>query len=256
MSDVPPRRHPLHSRLSQIVAVLVILSVVLFLLLPTFSTPRSFAHRSNCRNNLKQLEIALHNYHDVYGSFPPAVIRGPDGTPWHSWRVLILPQIEGKTLYSRYNFNEPWNSPHNQQLAAEVGAYPYYHCPADSSDPSHTSYLAVVGERTLWPPDEVVNFAQIPDGTSNTLHLIEVAESGIHWMEPRDLVFDDLTFTPGVPVVRSPHGGATHWFKRDDPRYCNAAFADGSVRGFDPAADPQRVRQWLLRDDGLPPVAP
>src|SRR6185295_15143515 len=55
---------------------------------------REASHRSQCQSNLKQLGQALRNYHDVYGSFPPAFVPGPDGRPWHSWRVLILPYLD------------------------------------------------------------------------------------------------------------------------------------------------------------------
>src|SRR5688500_17026762 len=65
---------------------------------------REAARRTQCKGRFKQLELALHNYHDTYGSFPPAVIDGPDRRPWHSWRVLILPLLEEKLIYDRYRF--------------------------------------------------------------------------------------------------------------------------------------------------------
>jgi hypothetical protein len=58
-------------------------------------------------NNMRQLAQALHNYHDKHGSFPPAYQTGPDGRPWHSWRVLILPYIEGENLFKACSFDEP-----------------------------------------------------------------------------------------------------------------------------------------------------
>ena len=55
---------------------------------------RESALRTSCKCTLNQIGLALHTYHDAYGSFPPAFVRGPDGRPWHSWRVLILPYLD------------------------------------------------------------------------------------------------------------------------------------------------------------------
>src|SRR5712691_1116717 len=63
------------------------------------------SHRSSCKCFLKHIGLALHNYHDTYGTFPPAFVLGPDGRPWHSWRVLILPYLECKPLYDEYHFD-------------------------------------------------------------------------------------------------------------------------------------------------------
>ncbi len=65
---------------------------------------------------LNQLMLGLHNYHDVYGSFPPACVKDDRGRPLHSWRVLILPYINEQALYEQYDFSVPWNSPHNSRL--------------------------------------------------------------------------------------------------------------------------------------------
>jgi hypothetical protein len=66
---------------------------------------REASRRSQCMNNLKQILIALQNYHDVYGEFPPACIRDKDGKPMHSWRVLLLPFLEQEALYKQYRFD-------------------------------------------------------------------------------------------------------------------------------------------------------
>ncbi|MEZ6062675.1 MAG: DUF1559 domain-containing protein [Planctomycetaceae bacterium] len=57
--------------------------------------------------NLKQIGLALLNYHDIHGSYPPAYIAGDDGRPAHSWRVLILPFIDNQPLYDQYDFRYP-----------------------------------------------------------------------------------------------------------------------------------------------------
>ena len=93
---------------------------------------REAARRSQCANNLKQIALAMHNYHDVFKSFPPAVITDKNGRPMHSWRVAILPFIEQAALYKNYKFDEPWDGPNNRNL--DNIAIPVFRCP---SDPGH-----------------------------------------------------------------------------------------------------------------------
>lgn len=85
------------ARLARVIAgclVLLLLLVFLALLLPVSCVVCESARRAQCANNLKQIALALHAYHDRYGCLPPAVVRDPQGRPMHSWRVLLLPFIE------------------------------------------------------------------------------------------------------------------------------------------------------------------
>ena len=88
-----------------------------FFLLQSWSGALNAAQRAECSNNLRQIAIALTNYSSVHGCLPPAYIPDKNGKPKHSWRVLILPFVEQKALYKRYNFDEPWNGPNNRKLA-------------------------------------------------------------------------------------------------------------------------------------------
>ena len=72
--------------------------------------------KTHCKNNIKQIALALLMYEQAHGSFPPAYTADADGTPLHSWRVLILPYIEQQRLYDQYDFDEPWDGPNNSQL--------------------------------------------------------------------------------------------------------------------------------------------
>lgn len=183
-----------------------------FLLLPTIGhQDRVAAPRMVCSNHLKQIGLALHNYHDVYGSFPPAYIADKNGQPMHSWRVLILPFAEQKPLYDLYRFDEPWDGPNNRKLHTQYPAY--FCCPAcyGKQPKFETNYLAVVGPQTMWPGTQSVNLSKITDGTANTLMVVEVANSGIHWMEPRDLHVTQMPLAINPPRgqgISSPHRGA------------------------------------------------
>jgi hypothetical protein len=123
------------------------------------------------------------------------MVKGPDGRPWHSWRILILkngPHAYSE-LYDAYRFDEPWDGPHNAQLAGRIGEF-YRRRGLNSDEPFHTSFVAVVGPETAWPGSESRSKENIRDGPGNTILLVEMAESGIPWMKPEDLNFDRMTF--------------------------------------------------------------
>jgi prepilin-type processing-associated H-X9-DG protein len=179
--------------------------------------------KEQCRENLKRIALALHDYESRNGSLPPACQKGKDGRPMVSWRVLILPFLARQDLYDAYHFDESWDSPSNSQLIAQMPEV--FRCPAAPRDPpGRTSYVAVVGSQTMWPGDRGVTLEEMSaaDGVANTVCLIEIDKSDIAWTEPRDLLFRDL-IPPAEDVIgqrfSSPHKDAV-----------TVVFADGSVR--------------------------
>jgi prepilin-type processing-associated H-X9-DG protein len=214
------------------------------LMLPAVGAAREAARRSQCTNNLKQIGLAMHNYHDVYGSLPPAVITDEDGQPMRSWRVAVLPFLESAPTYDQYDSNEPWDGPNNRAL--EDARTSVYVCPSDiPTGPFDTSYVMIVGKGTLGgAPNEAVRFQDVTDGLSNTILAIEVAESGIHWMEPRDMTVDEA-----VAYITDPWAsGGRH----AHPGGVNVLLGDGSVSFLSESTDPQTLRLLLTRDDGQP----
>ena len=228
--------------------------ILIALLLPAGSWAREAARRAQCSNNMKQIVLGLHNYHDLYGCFPPAYVAGPDGKPWHSWRVLILPYVEESVLYDQYDFNEPWNGPNNSQLA---GKRPYvYGCPSDPArlGSTTTDYAAVVGPRAAWAGSEPRNLDDFRHADS-TILVAEAAGSGIHWMEPRDLSFDDArtgVHSPGPAKIASHHFIRHGYFYHDEPG-ANVAMADGRI-DFLPERTPKAALEALLTFDGQQPI--
>ena len=136
--------------------------------------------------------MACHNYHDVYGVFPPAYIADKDGRPLHSWRVLVLEFLD-KDVYEQYDFRESWDGPHNRQLLDRMPRT--YVFPGDNPQAtSTTNYLAVIGKETVWQDDRSIRIQDIfhPD---NTIMIVENRGSGILWTEPRDLAFGTMDFS-------------------------------------------------------------
>lgn len=204
---------------------------------------REAARWSQCRNNLKQIGLALRDYHDTYGCFPPAYVADEEGRPMYSWRVLLLPFLEQKPLYEKFRFDEPWNSRHNQALLKDL-QYSCYRCPSDrESEPTETNYVMIVGPSTITDGPSGRKISEISDGTSNTIAVVEVTGLGIQWTEPRDLKADEISFginDPGRPGIGSHHF-------RDG---VNALLADGYVEFVSTKNPPELIRAMTTIDGG------
>ena len=98
----PPEEKPFQFSLrAMLIGVTVFALLLGILVVPLVRLAQQEAQRAQCSNNLKQIAVALHNYHDFYKCFPFAQTYGPDGKPWHSWRMAILPFLESNPYYDR-----------------------------------------------------------------------------------------------------------------------------------------------------------
>ena len=202
--------------LIELLVVIAIIAVLIALLLPAVQQAREAARRSQCKNNLKQLGIALHNYHDTYNMFPlsnlPSFCTGVQDWRNTSFLVSILPFVDQSPLYNSYNFGFPFrgngsfnaNSPipcdapsiANSALANR--SIPTYLCPSDASPKNPgggtpgLNYCGSAGNDIAWLGNgnlvdqngcinvsRTVNLRDITDGTSNTLLMGEVKIGGI-----------------------------------------------------------------------------
>jgi hypothetical protein len=153
---------------------------------------RARACQSECSGHLCCIGTALLRYHEQYGCFPPAYIADKNGVPMHSWRVLLLEFLDPQ-LHSAYDFREPWDGPNNRKLADRMPNV--FGCPnRRSSSPYKTSYVVVVGPDTMFPGETPRKLADVRDPHDTTILVVEIADSTIHWMAPRDLRVEDMSF--------------------------------------------------------------
>lgn len=190
-------------------------SLTAVLLVPISRAVQDSTQIARCTNQLKQIGLAMHNYHNAWNSFPPAFSVDKDGQPLLSWRVALLPYLDnGAAIYSRFRLNEPWDSPHNVRLLRYMPSV--YACPAETTlSPGETTYQVVVGPKTIFPGAKSVKIEDIIDGTSNTI-LVGEAATSVPWTKPQDLPFN----------MSVPHSGLG---SRHSGGF-NVTLADGSVR--------------------------
>jgi hypothetical protein len=181
------------------------------LVLPGSTATPVAAGRVACMTNLRQIALAIAEYQDANGSFPPAFIADKDGKPMHSWRVLILPYMGYGDLYMAYKFDEPWDGPNNKRLLTERPSE--FACPrnqgANVLGACQTTYLAVVGPQAAWAGAKPRKFAEIGADTASTILLIEAADSDVPWTKPSDYSADMLTIADDKhpPFMAPSHSG-------------------------------------------------
>lgn len=183
--------------LIELLVVIAIIAILIALLLPAVQQAREAARRSQCKNNLKQIGLALHNYESTFTCLPPSMSIIPTVTTNSSWSVhgRIMPYMDQANMYNAINLQETWSSATNGPL---VNGYrvPVYICPSDAKGgtPRSASGVALYcqnygfnfgtwfvydpvtgrGGDGLFYPNSSVRLAHITDGTSNTLMVSEV----------------------------------------------------------------------------------
>jgi prepilin-type N-terminal cleavage/methylation domain-containing protein/prepilin-type processing-associated H-X9-DG protein len=124
--------------LIELLVVIAIIAVLIGLLLPAVQKVREAAARTQCLNNLKQIGLAMHNYHDVHSSFPPGNYQVPDDTAYYrcfaNWAIYILPFVEQGNLYNQYNLNLVTYDTTSTNAAVKATPLKIYSCPSDPNN--------------------------------------------------------------------------------------------------------------------------
>lgn len=223
------------------------------MLYPAHSVARPAARRTVCRNNLKQIGLAIHNYHDVHSHYPMATYSSEGaakaGMPERSWRVTVLPFLDQEPLYREYDQDVAWDVAPNDVLQKNVVAA--YGCPGrpakfDNQRRFLASYSAVTGAGAVFENNKFRSAATITDGVSNTLMVVETCGAPMIWTQPHDVDID--TNPIGVNLsgtTRHRSSGMLSSYHLDG---ANALLADGSVRFVSQDTSPDVLQALMTRD--------
>jgi len=200
--------------LVRIVLVLLVVGILVGLV-PVIRDARRAARSTQHTNDLKQIGLAIHNFEDWNKRLPPAVRRDKAGRTLSSWRFYILPFVEGIMMETHYD--KRWDDPANRWFSSHPFHVYCWSWENDVPESLNTNVVAITGPGTAFNGDRPIRIQDIPP---NTILAIEIAESGIHWMEPGDLPIDQVPDS----ITQGMEGDGVH-----------VLFADASV--------------WILRPD-------
>lgn len=219
-----PARQPDGFTLIELLVVIAIIAILIALLLPAVQQAREAARRTQCKNNLKQISLAIHNYHDTFNLFPNSEVGGTGTLRRASLFAAILPYLELANTYTLYDFSLGNASAVNQAAVSQM--IPTYLCPSapfrrevpipgcDTNNRAPGTYAISTGSGNPWGTQAAGNphngaivstasgrtsMRDITDGTSNTL-LVGEAAWNIH----------DYMFTRG-PCTGQQRWGFTYW---------------------------------------------
>ncbi len=230
-----------------IIVAIIVLFGLAFMLLPSTGHPSSEMARMQSQYNIKQIGLALLNYRDMYGEFPPAYVTDSQGKPLYSWRVLILPFIEAGDLYDQFDLDSAWDSPTNKPLISQMPealTSPFFF---KTRSQGKTPYLAVVdsqkGRTVLRPgPGRKFNFQMNTDAIDQSVMVIDDPGRMVIWSKPDDI--DPLELLTMDPIDQNDWHGI------------HVLLGDGSVRHVGEKDRSQLVGLIYCSDGRIPESEP
>ncbi len=192
--------------LIELLVVIAIIAILISLLLPAVQQAREAARRTQCKNNLKQLGLAMHNYESTYTMFPPSRINLTGPIFQQTWNVMILPYIEQPNMYAKYNFNMNWYDPVNDAITTTQ--LPAFVCPSTPSSrklPTSALYSALTSALRVDQPI----FGYSDYGSINAVRNAFIIASGLPSIGTKD-AFGGLGRGPGGTRIRDISDGASN----------------------------------------------
>ncbi len=194
------------------------------------------AANARTQNNMKQIAIAMHSYHDAYGAMPSAAVLGKKGKPLLSWRVQILPHVEQDALFRKIKLDEPWDSVHNKKVFDDNPMPKVFEVAGTTKPGDKNTHMQVFrGNGAMFDLVKGVRIAEIADGSSNTI-MIATAKTAVPWMKPDDMEFDPKKDPRDLLLYI---GGLT-----------NVGFGDGSVRTLKKTITVENMRALITKSGG------
>lgn len=198
----------------------------------------SGASAASVMNDLKQIALALHNYHDVYGRFPPQSLVDKNGKRLLSWRVLILPFLDQSELYDQFRLDEPWDSEHNLKLARQIPpVYAIRDAVADEDRWKTQIVAPMTPSSAFGRPGPPIRIRDVTDGTSNTIWFVRAdVRKAVPWTKPADLPID-----ADDPFSSIAGADAEHFL---------ASYIDGSARAISRKVSKKTLHLLFSINDG------
>ncbi len=211
-----------------IVGGLVAVGLLGFLLLPVISKYRLESRRPMAADRMKQLGLALHNYHDTFNRFPPGSVAREDGTQMIGWEAHLLPHLRQRAKFNQIDMNFPWNSPQNEGVFSQQ-VVAYQNPALQGSTEPNTSHIA--GNSHIFFVNRCHPIRDTTDGTANTLAIGEVSAGFKRWGDPTNMRDPALGLGQTAEQFGGPFQGGTHFL-----------ILDGSVRFLKSDIDPKILK--------------
>ncbi|HUG93218.1 MAG TPA: DUF1559 domain-containing protein [Planctomycetaceae bacterium] len=272
---IPPRHSRRGFTLIELLAVIAIIGVLVALILPAVQQAREAARRTQCKNNLKQIGTALHNYHASHGGFPPAYINVAD-TPGWGWGAMLLPELDHAPLYEQLGVGRQDFS--GAPTPASETILPVFVCPSDIGPPLNphrgdhamSNYAGVFGNVEVFQWDDIGNgvffvnshirISDMLDGASNTFGVGERRfdwPDGTHkggiWAGKYAPVAYGSNIWSCVDVPPHRINGNKEWaFSSFHPGGAHFLLCDGSVRFISEQINGTTYERLAQRNDNQP----
>lgn len=219
-----------------VVTCLALLAIAAPFLRKAYRKAREAHLKDRCRTNLELIAFACGNYRDKWkNKLPPAAVYDENGVPLHSWRCLLLPYLPQQLVYGRYDFDVAWNEGTNLNLLSPLDdakgvdipkkditkIRQWFQCPCanTSNTDLHANFVMIVDRERQYTSEQIprthrTKSAYATRHAGDAVVIMEIHDSDIHWLEPRDLSISESLAIVEDSSGTGPHAGGRHVMNR------------------------------------------